>query len=485
MGIVLKQSFKNLTTTYLGFAIGALNVLMLYPHFISQEYYGVITTLLSAETLVMPFLTLGMPNTLIKFFSRDKDEKQRESLLNMALVMPLLTGLIVGTFGLLFYDFIQHSFDNNPTIKPFTWLIFVIAIANAYFQVFFSWGKLKLKSVFGNFMKEVFHRVIITALLFMIFADVITVINFIYLLTGVYILRTLVMMGYAFYLLPPKFHFELPKNLDSILKYSALILVVGLAAGVLLDLDKYMIQFYMPVGEVAVYAIAVYIATVIEVPAKAMRQITYPITANLLNNRSWPELNTLYKKSSITLLVISGLIFSLIICNLNQFYILLPENYHIEASIVLILAIVKLLRNIAGINGSILMNSDYYRWLLFTALFTVFLAIILNYYMIPRFGLYGAAVSSLISFLFYDFIKLWVVYLKYKIHPFTSKTLILFGFILVFTGGFYFFQFSQEPILGILIKSVVMGGVYVTVVYFSRFSDDITGTIDKYLKRLK
>lgn len=482
MGIVLKQTFKNLATTYLGFAVGALNVLLLYPHFLEREYYGIVTTLLSAETLVVPFLALGMPNTLIKFFSLYKSDKEREGLLSLTLIAPLVSGLFFGCLGLIFYEFIQQYFDTNPGIKPFTWLIFIIAIANAYFQVFFNWSKLKLKSVFGNFMREVFHRVVITGMLLLVFAKTITVTDFIYLLAGVYFLRMLIMMGYAFYLIPPKIHFKLPDNLKSILKYSVLILVVGLAAGVLLDLDKTMIPHYMPIGNVAVYAIAVYIATVIEVPAKAMRQITHPITATYLNTENWLQLNTLYKKSSITLLVMSGLIFSLIICNLNQFYTLIPDEYHIDVIIVVLLAIIKLLRNLVGINGSILMNSDYYHWLLFTALSTVVLAFVLNYFMIPAYGLYGAAIASFITFILYDFFKLWVVFTKYRIHPFTKNTFVLLGFIVIITGVFYSFQFSGEPILGIILKSAVISAVYLAVVYFSNFSDDITSTLNRFRK---
>ena len=59
MGIVLKQSFNNILTTYLGFAVGALNVLFLYPHFLEPEHYGLITFLLSASTLVWPIMGFG------------------------------------------------------------------------------------------------------------------------------------------------------------------------------------------------------------------------------------------------------------------------------------------------------------------------------------------------------------------------------------------------------------------------------------------
>ena len=39
MGIVLRQSFKNVVATYLGFAIGALNTLFLFTYFLSKAQY--------------------------------------------------------------------------------------------------------------------------------------------------------------------------------------------------------------------------------------------------------------------------------------------------------------------------------------------------------------------------------------------------------------------------------------------------------------
>ena len=38
MGIILKQSFKNTVTTYLGFGIGAVNTLFLYTNLFNLDY---------------------------------------------------------------------------------------------------------------------------------------------------------------------------------------------------------------------------------------------------------------------------------------------------------------------------------------------------------------------------------------------------------------------------------------------------------------
>ncbi|MDD3721818.1 MAG: lipopolysaccharide biosynthesis protein, partial [Lutibacter sp.] len=47
----------------------------------------------------------------------------------------------------------------NPIIKKYTYLIFLLAIFMGYFEVFYSWTKVQLNSVFGNFIKEIFPRI--------------------------------------------------------------------------------------------------------------------------------------------------------------------------------------------------------------------------------------------------------------------------------------------------------------------------------------
>ena len=77
----------------------------------------------------------------------------------------------------------------------------------------------------------------------------------------------------------------------------------------LLDIDKTMLNQYVKIENIAYYSVAIFIATVIAVPSRAMHQITYPITAKLISENKWLELNELYKKSSVTLQVIGGLIY--------------------------------------------------------------------------------------------------------------------------------------------------------------------------------
>ncbi|WP_324718907.1 lipopolysaccharide biosynthesis protein [Salinimicrobium sp. HB62] len=483
MGIIVSQSAKNLTTTYAGFGIGAINTLFLYTNFLTPEYYGLVGFLLSAANLIWPLMAFGVHNTLVKFYTSYDSQEQKDKLLNVILFLPLVISLILGLMGYFFYDLLLDYFsDGEGLVQPYIWLIFLIALATSYFEIFFSWAKIHYKSVFGNFMKEVFHRACISLLLLTVYFSYISIENFVYAIGGVFLLRLLIMMLYAFRLYVPRFHFSFPHNKSFILKYSALILIAGSVAMVLLDLDKVMIEKYLPIEMVAVYGIAVYISSVIAVPSRAMHQITYPMTATLLNKKDKKGLLELYEKSSLNLLIISGLIFLLIITNISQLYALIPEEYQISYSIVILISSVKLYDNLLGNNNSILFNSDYYRLVLAIGVFLAVLAFVFNIIFIPRFELLGAALATFLAFACYNTAKLVIVHKKFRIHPFTKETAYSLLIILLFSFLFYFWDFPWHPVVNIVLKSGVIGLLYVLVIYLLKLSPDINGIIEKTLK---
>ncbi len=480
MGLVVNQSIKNVIITCVGFGVGAVNTLFLYTNFMDEKYYGMITYLISASNLIWPLMAFGVHNTLIKFFSSYSDQNQQNKFLTQMLILPFIIALILGGIGVMFYSVITSYIGNEDTlVKPYVWTIFVLAFALSYFEVFFAWSKVKLKSVFGNVMKELFLRISTSALLILVYFEILTVDEFIYGLVIVYLLRTLIMKIYALTLHSFRLKFSLPDNYVSVFKYSFLILIAGSVASLLIDLDKVMIKEYLPIENVAKYGICAYIASVIIIPSRAMHQITYPLTAKLINEKAWEQLQILYTKSSLNLLVVSGLLFVLIVCNVTELFEIIPNEYELFIWVVVLIGSSKLFDNLLGNNNSILYNSDYYRIVLYIGVGMALLSFVLNLICIQIYGVTGAAIATFGAVLCYNIAKLWVVYTKFKMHPFSGKTTLTLFIVLVFVFGFYFWDFQLHPILNIVFKSILIGMVYGMVVYLLKISSDINDLIKK------
>lgn len=474
MGIVFKQSLKNTFTIYLAFAIGGVNALFLYTSFLTEEYYGLVIYLLSCANILMPLTAFGVQYTLLKFYSSYSEKSEKDRFLSFVLLLPLVIAIPIGMFGCFFYESLSdHLSVKNPMVKPYTFVIYLVALATAYFEIFYAWAKVQLQSVYGNVLKELFSRTAVFVLLFAVFFGWILADDFVYWLTGLYFLRTFLMAWHAFRLYRPTFAFCLPKNSKEILKYSGYILLAGSAGSILIDIDKFMIPQKEVIAYTAYYAVAVYIATVVETPGRAMAQILNPLVSKALNEHKTEEVRRLYQKSSLNLFLVSGLVFLGINLNLAQVHALLPEAYRGGAQVVMLVSSAKLYHMMLGANGAMISNSKHYRILLPYGIAMAVSVYFLNDYLIDLMSIDGAALSTFIVVFVFNTLKLYYVHQKFSMHPFTSNTGRLLLLLVGTYGLFCFWDFSFHPLLNIFCKSLLIVFVYVGIAWKLKISQDL------------
>ncbi len=483
MGIVVNQSIKNTVITYIGFAIGAANALFMYPEFLGKTFYGLTGFLLSSANIIMPLMAFGVHNTLVKFYSTYKTDEQKSQLLSFVLLLPLLTIIPLTLILLFFYKQIAILLSiENPIIYDYVWLVPVIGLCMGYFEIFYAWVKVNMKSVLGNFIKEIFLRVLISIFLFAVYYQYITVEQFIYITVAIYLTTTLLMLFFAIRVKPLSLRFSFPTNKRPIITYSIFIILSGSVAVLLLDIDKFMLGQYINIDNIAFYSVAIFIATVISVPSRAMHQITYPITAKLMSENNYTDLNLLYKKTSITLQVVGGYVLLGILVNIKSVYILLPTEYSQGISVVFLIGFSKYLDLILGNNNAIIFNSKYYKMVLFLGLLLAFFAVTLNMVLIPKYGINGAAIATLTAVTLYILSKLLFVVIQMKLFPFTKETLKSFGILAVSFGLFYFWDFTFNPIFNIVFKSIILTIFFGAVNYYLKISPEINQVIDQIFK---
>ncbi|OXA86434.1 oligosaccharide flippase family protein [Flavobacterium hercynium] len=485
MGIVLNQSFKNTIITYIGFAIGAINTLYLYPIYLGATYYALTNYILSAANVIMPLFAIGMQNTLVKFYSQYKTEEEREQFLSFTALFPILMCIPLGIIGIFFFDDITAFVTKkNPVVREFMFLIPFIGICMAYFEIFYAWARVHMHSVFGNFVKEVGLRLVSTLALIGLYFNWMTLIQFVYFTAGIYFVAFLITMGYAFYVKRPNFQITIPENVKSVMEYTFYIILSGSVANLLLDGDKLILNQYMEIENIAYYSVATYIALVISVPSRAMHQIVYPITAKLMHENKFEELNVLYKKTSINLQIVGGYVMLCIFVNINQLYEIVPEDYRGGIPVVFMIGLSKYFDLILGNNNAIIFNTKYYRTVLFLGLGLVVLTFVLNVIFIPPFGIMGSAFATLLSITFYSLAKLMFVVKKLHLYPFTEKnlhSLILTGILFIV---FYFWEFPVYPLIGIVLKSILVTILYLYLNYKFTISPDINKVFDTILRKI-
>jgi O-antigen/teichoic acid export membrane protein len=487
MGIVLNQSLKNTVITYIGFGIGGINTIYLYPVFLGATFYGLTNYVTSCANVIMPLFAIGMQNTLVKFYSQYQTEDEKSRFLSFTVLFPLLLIIPMLLIGLFFYDEILFFLSKkNAIVKSYIWLIPFIGLCMAYFEIFYAWARVHMHSVFGNFIKEVGLRLFSLFLLIGVYYKWLTVEGFVYATAGLYFVAFLVTMFYAFSIQKPTFQFTIPVNTKEILTYTFYIILSGSVANLLLDGDKIMLNQYMIIDNIAFYSIATFIALVISVPSRAMHQIVYPITARLMHENKQVELNDLYKKTSINLQVVGGLVMLGIFVNINKLYEMPQLHDYVEGVVVVfMIGLSKYFELILGNNNAIIFNTKYYRTVLFLGVLLVIIAVGLNMIFIPIYGIIGSAFATLLSITLYSLAKLLFVVKRLHLYPFTNQTLysIVITFILFLL--FYFWEFPFHPIIAIAMKSILVTILYVYVNYKFAISIEINQVLYNVLKRFK
>ena len=484
MGIVVRQSFLNLISIGVAFLIGAVNTLYLYPTFLGSKLQGLIIALLAISNLVQPFISFGTQHAVIRYYSKYNKKSEKDGLLTLSILIPLVIVLLFIPIFFAYYDQIrQYLFQSDQSLSRYAYVILYIAVSTSFFEVFYSWLRVKLKSVFGNFLKELYPRLLISFLLISYSIGTLDFENFVLFLIYGYYLRLIIIIIYSFIVIKPRLNLNFKKDFKEIFKYCLLIFLSGAASSIILDIDKSMLSSILTVENVAYYSVAVFIAAVIEIPGRAMFQILSPVVADAINKNHYKKLESLLKKSSTNLVLVASLFFLLINLSLDDFYEMLNQDgYSIGIPIVIIVSFGKLYSMSIGCINNIISNSKYYYYTFWFSLFSSVLAVVLNIYLISEYGIVGAAYATLIVLAIMNSLKIYLVKSKFNIHPYskdTIKIIILSGIAYIIFSNL---QLDFQPFINITVKSTLILIIYTLSAYIFRLSDDVNIFIDKFNK---
>ena len=483
MGVVAKQTFYNLLSIGLAFGLGAINTLYMYPNFMGSRLQGVVIALLAYSNLVQPFISFGLQHAIIKYYSSFKTKEEKDSLLTFTIWSPLIIMSFILIYIWMFSSSIIDDISSKePLISTYAFVIILVAISTSYFEIFYSWLRVQLASVFGNFLKEFYPRLLNFVLLTLYALDFLKFETFIYSLIVGYYIRLLLVIFYSLKVYTPKLSFKLPPLILKILFYSLLIFLSGAASSIILDIDKSMIASLITSDDVAFYSVALFIAAVIEAPGRAMFQIVSPLVSKAVNSDNKVYLIQLLKKSSDNLFLVSGVLFLLINLNLTDFYDFVDQPlYAVAAGVVTIVSVGKLYSMSMGCLNNIISNSKFYPFIFWFSILSASVAVILNFALIPKYGIIGAAYATLVVIILINSLKLILISYGLKIHPYSKQTLKIIVLIILVYLALYNIDFKYSSFINLIIRSGLIILLYFILSQFFGLSKDINEQLKKYL----
>jgi O-antigen/teichoic acid export membrane protein len=257
-------------------------------------------------------------------------------------------------------------------------------------------------------------------------------------------------------------------------------------SGVLaVNIDIIMISYLVGLSYAGIYSITFFFGTLIIIPARPLIKISSVIIAEAWKKNDLKIIRDVYQKSSLTLTLIGLLILIGIWGNIDNVFQIIRPEYLEGKYVILIIGLANIIDLLNGAGKQIIFNSQYYKQFSAYLLIYVGMIVLLNFLLIPTYGIIGAAVATLVSKFIFNVIIFLHIYIKHRIQIFNYKYLLLF--VIAFCSYFLSTLIPQMSnyIIDILVRSSIITILYFVPVFLLKISPDINHYIKRYLQYLK
>jgi O-antigen/teichoic acid export membrane protein len=478
MGIVRNQSIKNSISFYIGMAIGAINTVIIYPNVFKDnpEHFGLIQILIAYAIVVSTITTFGIPKTFVRFFPAIKEKGQ---LYFLSLITPLVGFVLASISYILFKEEFFVLLNASDLLKENFFYIVLLVFFIGFYDVLTSISRSFLDAATPIFINEVFLKFYSMSMLLLHWFGLIDFSTFLKVYLFGYVFKFMILFFIQWKNNHLDFEYSVQKlNLKEIISFGLFVLVGGTSIMIVTRLDMMMIGSLLDLEQVAFYTVAFFIGNAIKVPGKSIATISTPLIAKAWENQNMKEIQILYAKSSINQLIIGGVFFLCVWINIDQIFSLLPLKFQGGKWVVFYIGLSQLFNIASGVNGAIIINSKYYKYDLYTNILLVVITIASNLILIPKHGIDGAAMATALSVLIFNLIRLVLIKVKMKMHPFSLNSLKT---IIVLFTIYYLLQYLPKTsivLLDIFWKSSITIIIYIPLVLWLNLSEDLTAIVN-------
>ena len=473
MGIIKRQTIQSSLYTYAGVAVGFMTQGLFFPNLFSKTQVGLLTLLISLSQVLAQFANLGMNGAGGRFFPYFRNADRQHNGYLILTSLTTLAGFSLCVLGLWLARpwFIAGNQGQSALFIDYYYLLIPLTLFTVYFMVFDNYARLLFDPVTGTILQQFVQRLLILLAGVIYWLGWVTFPQFLGLWLLAFFLQTLLMLfslvrdkalflNRQFLALEP----ALRRNLT---RYATLTLTTALSSQIILTIDKVMINSKQGLGDTGVYGTASYFAAVIAVPATALYKVSGALIAESWKTNDLENIAKIYRKSCLNQLIAGCLVFVGVAANLPNVFRFLPASYEAGYYVILWLGLGKLIDMATGVNGIILNTSRYYVYdsLFFVVL--IFITIAANQYLIPRYGINGAAMGAALATLLYNLVRTLFVGFAFRMQPFTWRNL----FVIFLTGIVWWvsvqvsYPAAESPkwriILDIAWRSALITGLFV------------------------
>ncbi len=425
---IVRSLFKGGAIVFTGLIISKLFGLIyriIVGRSLGPEEYGIISVMLAVSSVIGALAYIGIPQGVQKYVSEyrgdDNTQKQVE-IVRTGLLLVTIPSFLTGLALFLLAPWLSAELFNEPrAIWPLRFIAIILPLR--------AWRKVLVKTTEAH--EKMQYRVYI---------------NYIYRDTTKLILTLLfIFLGYSYlgaaaafaiafgsavivaiyftYKVLPEL-FKTPrkpsKQYNKLLHHSWPLFAAGLFASIAGYIDTFMLQTFLGSEEVGLYNAAYPFAAAITFAGSAFGSIYLSNASKLYGAGKTKEMNEAYKLVVKWVSLISLPSFVILITYPETILQLFGSEYLEMANILRILAFGFLLSALIGPATKIIQAIDKTKYKLYLTLFIGTANIVLNYLLIPIYGVLGAALATTLTFAFAFMLK--IILIKYLVNTIPFKT---------------------------------------------------------------
>lgn len=428
-------------------------LLPIYTRYLTPADYGIVSSMYVLQTVLIVIFTLAIDRSIYRLYFDHKIEKAKRDYLG-----TITISLFLISSTILLILFISSSLVGKifKSIDFFPYYVYAILtsffsifsiIPKIYFQVNEKAGKFVVISILQFLLSSGFVLWFIIGkqagaagmLKGRMFANIVILPIFIYISY-----RTI------------NFSFKLRILKDS-LSFSLPMIPSLLSAWILNLSDRIFIERYFNLHDVGIYSLGYKIAGLILIFTGAFYKAYNPVFYKLANSeKQTVAKKKLFNYNNAYIIVILIAAFFISIFSKEAIQFLLDPKYFGAYKIVPIIALAYFIGQTSGLSNLSIYQEKKTLQMMYMFLGTAILNIILNFLLVPKFGAYGAAYATVLSFAFFFVIKYLYAKKCYFI-PFQWRQIAmvfvpLFAIVLLFR-----YALNMDIYLSLFIKILMCG----------------------------
>jgi O-antigen/teichoic acid export membrane protein len=452
---VIKFFFNSYLTYNIGNVLTlslALCLLPIYSRYLSPEEFGIVDIFLVISTFVNLTLALEISQGLGRFYQETKKQKDKKEYVSTAFWFTIFIYLLFLIFCFFFSEIFTFWLFLDASKQDIFLLAIVAIMALKLFNFTQSLLRWQIQPKYSVFVNLVYFLVLASVTLYLLIIRELKVESvFIGQITGSIIASFL---AFLFARRSYGFTFSL-KKFKRMVSYSAPLVLSSISVVIATNIDRIAIKDLLGLEELGIYGVAYRFATVTGLVIIGFQESLTPLIFKFYKNKKTP-----FEISNIFNIFIVFALFTFtgsILFSKEIIILFTTEPFYGSANLISILIMAIFFSHIFIFMPGLSIAKKT-KLIFLTTTSGAILNVILNYKLIPVFGLSGAAYATLISSIG-GFILYLLLSNKYYPIPFKFKS-ILTNFIILLIANYIVVNIFDE----INLKSIFFKNIYLFLV---------------------